>query len=57
MDTRWISAQNKYICQAFKFRDHAKIEEVPKIHTDLTRIFFKVLLTQPLNLIAMAPSR
>lgn len=57
MGTRWISAQNKYICQAFKFRDHAKIEEVPKIHTDLTRILFKVLLTQPLNLIAMAPSR
>lgn len=57
MGTRLISAQNKYICQAFKFRDHAKIEEVPKIHTDLTRIFFKVLLTKPLNLIAMAPSR
>ena len=57
MGTHLISAQNKYICQAFKFRDHAKIEEVPKIHTDLTRILFKVLLTQPLNLIAMAPSR
>lgn len=57
MGTHLISAQNKYICQAFKFRDHAKIDEVPKIHTDLTRIFSKVLLTQPLNLIAMAPSR